>query len=172
MIFGFWLPRGQTSAVCDGARSVIGTAVTPGCRCCSRKLGTDRRDWDALASVLGDTVDLDYSSLSGDEPARLAAADLIEAWRKSLGGFDATQHLLGSFLVDVVGPDEARVRFYGQATHVLDTPRGDRTRTVAAHYEATARDRDGWRVTALTLHLDWAAGNQQLAALAAGRGPA
>jgi hypothetical protein len=71
--------------------------------------------------------------------------------------------------VDLLAPDRARVSFYGQATHLLDTASGDRTWTVAAHYEATVRDTDGWRITALTLHLDWAAGNQHLTALAASR---
>jgi hypothetical protein len=130
---------------------------------------TDRRDWEALADVLAVTVDLDYSSLTGAEPARLAGSDVVAAWRENLGGFDATQHLLGSFLVDLPEPDQAKVSFYGQATHLLDTPHGERTWTVAAHYEATVRDQKGWRVTALTLHLDWAAGNQQLTALAAAR---
>ena len=131
----------------------------------------DRRDWDALADVLDDTVDLDYSSLTGAEPASVAGSDVVAAWRENLAGFDATQHLLGSFLVDLLGPGEAQVRFYGQATHVLDTPHGDRTWTVAGHYDATVRDQDGWRLTALTLHLDWAAGNQQLTTLAASRKP-
>jgi hypothetical protein len=124
---------------------------------------TDRRDWEALADVLAVTVDLDYSSLTGAEPARLAGSDVVAAWRANVGGFDTTQHLLGSFLVDLLGPDKAHISFYGQATHLLDTPNGDRTWTIGGHYEATVRDRDGWRVSALTLHLDWAAGNQQLA---------
>ncbi len=133
-------------------------------------VNADRRDWDALAHVLAETVDLDYSALTGGAPARISGSEVIEAWRGSLGGFDATQHLLGSFLIDVLGSDEAGVRFYGQATHLLDTPHGERTWTIAAHYEATVREQDGWRVNALTLHLDWAAGNQQLATIAASRG--
>lgn len=133
-------------------------------------VSTDRRDWDALAGVLAETVDLDYRSLTGGEPAQLAASEVVAAWRENLGGFDATQHLLGSFLVEVLTPDEASVQFYGQATHLLDTPHGERTWTVAAHYDAIVRDQHGWKIAALTLHLDWAAGNQQLGTLAATRG--
>jgi hypothetical protein len=75
--------------------------------------------------------------------------------------------VLGSFLIETVSPSEARLRFYGIATHVLHAGHGDSTWTVAGHYDAVMRRDEAWRLAALTLHLDWSAGNQQLAALAA-----
>jgi SnoaL-like domain len=126
----------------------------------------DRRDWQGLRGVLADTVALDYTSLTGGEPADISREDLLTAWRGTLGGFEATQHLLGSFVVDSVSPEQVRMRFYAIATHVLHRGYGDSTWTVAGHYDATLRQEDGWRLAGLTLHVDWAAGNQQLAALA------
>ena len=127
----------------------------------------DRRDWDGLGAVLGERVVLDYTSLSGGEPAELSGDELLAAWRGALGGFEATQHLLGSFLIETISPSEARLQFYAIATHVLRAGHGDSTWTVAGHYDAVMQRDKAWRLTALTLHLDWSAGNQQLAALAA-----
>ena len=129
-------------------------------------VSADRRDWNRLRNVLADTVALDYSSLSGSEPADISGDDLLAVWRGNLGGFEATQHLLGSFVFDAVATTEVQVRFYAIATHVLHRGHGESTWTVAGHYDATLRHDGRWRLTALTLHTDWAAGNQQLAVLA------
>ena len=127
----------------------------------------DRRDWDGLQAVLADTVAVDYTSLNGGEPADVPAPALLAAWRQTLGGFETTQHLLGSFLADEITPDRAHLRFYAIATHVLHAGHGDSTWTVAGHYDAQLRDDgDGYKLAALTLHLDWARGNQQLPVLA------
>ncbi len=76
----------------------------------------DRRDWDGLGAVLGERVVLDYASLTGGEPAELSGDELLAAWRGALGGFEATQHWLGSFLIEIVSLSEAWLRFYGIAT--------------------------------------------------------
>ncbi len=127
----------------------------------------DRRDWDGLRAVLGQQVVLDYTSLSGGDPAELSGDELLAAWRGALGGYEATQHLHGSFLIETLSLSEARLRFYAIATHVLHAGHGDSTWTVAGHYDAVMHRDETWRLTALTLHLDWSAGNPQLAALAA-----
>jgi hypothetical protein len=128
----------------------------------------DRREWDGLRTLLADTVAVDYTSLNGGEPsAAIAADDLVGAWRQGLGGFESTQHLVGSFVFDEVTQQSVRLRFYAIATHMLRAGHGDSTWTVAGHYEAVLRDvGQGFKLTAITLHVDWAAGNQQLAVLA------
>jgi hypothetical protein len=77
-------------------------------------------------------------------------------------------------VADEVTAEQARLRCYAQATHVLHAGHGDTTWTVAGHYDAVLRadDAGGWRLAALTLHVDWAAGNQQLAVLAVRAEPA
>lgn len=134
-------------------------------------VGADRRDWEAVEAALGEQVRIDYTSLNGGEPAVLGRQELTAAWRGTLGGFESTQHLLGSFLFDEVSTDRARLRFYAQATHVLHIGHGEPTWTVAGHYEATLSRTEGrWRVVELTLHTDWAAGNEALVAAETERG--
>ncbi|MGP0051871.1 MAG: nuclear transport factor 2 family protein, partial [Solirubrobacteraceae bacterium] len=96
----------------------------------------DRRDWDGLRAVLGQRVVLDYTSLSGGDPAELSGDELLAAWRGALGGYEVTQHLLGSFLIETISLSQARLGFYAIATHVLHAGHGDSTWTVAGHYDA------------------------------------
>lgn len=130
---------------------------------------TDRRRWDDLVDVFADEVRLDYTALNGGEPATVPAADMVAGWAAGLGGLQATQHLLGSHLVDVDG-DRATATAQFQATHVLPT----RPRSAAVdlggryHCELTRRD-DRWRITAVTMTPSWAEGNQQVMTLAAQR---
>ncbi|MEV1120984.1 nuclear transport factor 2 family protein [Actinosynnema sp. NPDC049800] len=129
----------------------------------------DRRDWDALLTVFADEVDLDYTSLTGGEPARLAAADVVAGWRAGLGGLDATQHLVSNHLVDVDG-DRAVVTAQFQAVHVLANPHGDPTWTLGGHYRfGLVRADGGWRIDAITMTTTWATGNQHIMTLAAQR---
>jgi hypothetical protein len=117
--------------------------------------------------VLGQRVVLEYTSLSGGEAAEVSGDELLAAWRGVPGGYEATQHLLGTFLIETISLSEARLRFYAIATHVLHAGHGDSTWTVAGHYDAVMHRDETWRLAALTLRHDWSAGNQQLAALAA-----
>jgi MFS family permease len=88
-------------------------------------VAADTRDWAGLRSRLADRVRLDWTSLNGGEPADLTGEQVTEARRTLLSGFDATHHQLGNFLVDEIDAGQARVRFYGTATHVLATPGQD-----------------------------------------------
>jgi hypothetical protein len=130
----------------------------------------DTHDWAGLRSRLGDRVRLDWTSLNGGEPAELSGDQVTEAWRTLLGAFDATHHQLGSFLVDQIDAGQARLRFYGTATHVLAIPGQESRWVLGARYDATLRHTgDGWRATALTLTTVWGEGNQNLLAIAAAR---
>ena len=127
----------------------------------------DRRDWDALAGVFAEQVQLDYTSLTGGEPATLAAADIVAGWRRGLGGLDATQHLVSNHLVDIEG-DRAVATAQFQATHVLANPHGDPVWTLGGRYRfGLVRGGDGWRIDAVTMTVTWATGNQQVMTLAA-----
>ncbi|MEU4769146.1 nuclear transport factor 2 family protein [Actinosynnema sp. NPDC023794] len=129
----------------------------------------DRRDWDALLTVFADEVDLDYTSLTGGEPALLKAADVVAGWRAGLGGLDATQHLVSNHLVDVDG-DRAVVTAQFQAVHVLANPHGDPTWTLGGHYRfGLVRADGGWRIDAVTMTTTWATGNQHIMTQAAQR---
>ncbi|NUT54325.1 MAG: nuclear transport factor 2 family protein [Saccharothrix sp.] len=129
----------------------------------------DRRDWDALLTVFADEVDLDYTSLTGGEPGRVKAVDLVAGWRAGLGGLDATQHLVSNHLVEVDG-DRAVATAQFQAVHVLANPHGEPTWTLGGHYRfGLVRADGGWLIDAVTMTTTWASGNQHVMTLAAQR---
>lgn len=127
---------------------------------------TDQRDWVGLAAVFAERVDLDYTSLTGGEPARLGPAEIVAGWQAGLGGLDATQHLVSNHLVEVDG-DRAAATAQFQAVHVLATPHGDPTWTLGGHYRfGLVRVEKEWRIDAVTMTATWATGNQQIMILA------
>jgi hypothetical protein len=117
---------------------------------------SDRRDWVGLADVLADSVAVDYTSLNGGEAVVIDRDDLVTAWRGTLEGFDATHHLLGSFLIDKITDGSAEIRFYGIATHVLRSAGDDPIWRAARHYDAVlSRSSARCQLTSLALHTDW-----------------
>jgi len=123
---------------------------------------TDDRDWDAVAAAFADRVALDYTSLSGGEPAVLSGRQIAEAWSAALGGLDATHHLTGNYLIDVEA-DRATARFAATATHRRAGGHGDPLWTLGARYHAELRPTGGrWLITALTMTAIWGQGNQAI----------
>jgi SnoaL-like domain len=131
-------------------------------------VSADRRDWAALRGVLDDTVRVDWTSLNGGEPSHLSGDELVGAWKRALGGFKATQHLIGNLLVEGSGAERATVSCYGQATHLLPNDLGDSRWTVGGHYTIELSGRNGdWRIDAATFTATWGDGNKDLPRLAA-----
>lgn len=129
---------------------------------------TDRREWERLVEIFTEEVRLDYTSLQGGEPALVARDQLVDGWREALGGLAATQHLMTNHLVEVDG-DRAICTADFQATHVLPNPHGDPTWTLGGHYRFELRRLESaWRIAGVTMTAIWAAGNQQIMALASG----
>ena len=136
-------------------------------------VSADTHDWAGLRSRLADRVRLDWTSLSGGEPADLTGDELTEAWRTLLSAFEATHHQLGNFLVDHIDAEQARLRFYGTATHVLATPGQEGRWLLGARYQAVLRHNDdGWQANELILTVVWGQGNHNLLAVAAARSSA
>jgi hypothetical protein len=128
------------------------------------KLGllVDARDWAAAEGLFCAEVDLDYSSLNGGEPQRLAAAEVLGAWREMLERLEATQHLIANQVVEIDG-DDAHAAANVTATHVRPNATGGALWTVGGRYDLRVRrDSDGWRIAALTLTVRWATGNQAI----------
>ncbi len=131
-------------------------------------VAADTHDWPELRSRLADRVRLDWTSLNGGEPADLSGDQVTEGWRTLLSAFQATHPQLGSFLIEQIDADRARLRFYGTATHVQAVPGPESRWVLGARYEATLRRSDGeWRAAELTLTAVWGTGNQNLLAIAA-----
>ena len=124
---------------------------------------TDERNWDQVSACFTDPVRLDYSSLSGNEPAELSSQQVVESWQAVLPGFEATQHSLSNFQVSVDG-DRATASCYGTAVHYLpnDTDQGD-TWTVVGTYDFELAKREGqWKTSAMTFHFKFTEGNTDL----------
>lgn len=128
----------------------------------SMGLLVDARQWDALQALFTDSVYVDYTSLNGGEAQSVAAGDLIAGWRGVLERLEATQHLIAGQLVELDG-DTATCAANVQGTHVLANRTGGPLWTVGGRYDfELTRTADGWRISALTLTVKWATGNQQI----------
>lgn len=126
----------------------------------------DRLDWAGVRAAFADELALDYTSLSGGEPERLAAEELVGRWQALLPGFDTTQHLLGPVLERAAGDAEAHLEAHVRAYHRVDST----VWMVAGNYVATAaRSGDAWRITALTLETYYQEGDLDLPATATER---
>ncbi|MFE9751067.1 nuclear transport factor 2 family protein [Saccharothrix saharensis] len=128
----------------------------------------DQREWAALRALFADEVRLDYTSLNGGEPAVLSPAQVVDAWSRVLGGFDATQHLTANHLVTLDG-DTAVCTASFQATHRLADPFGAPLWTLGGTYRFDlVRVAGGWRIRGVVMTAQWADGNRELSAKAAG----
>ena len=131
----------------------------------------DARRWSDLLMLFAPEVRVDYSSLFGGEPRLVEREQLIGEWRQLLPGFTRTAHLIGTPVVTVEA-ETARAVAPVVAWHFLKEAAlaGNDVWLVGGCYEMRfLRDRDAWRIDALTLARAWAEGNLELPKLAAER---
>jgi hypothetical protein len=133
----------------------------------------DDRDWDGLHDLFTDVVEVDYTSLWGGEPEKLARETLIGRWRDVLTGLESTQHVIANVLAAIDGPTAtATANVVG--VHRLTVPNGGPLWTVGGTYHVRlARHAEtSWRIEALTLRVSWADGNTAVMSEAARRAEA
>lgn len=127
----------------------------------------DRRDWDAFRDLFTEHVYTDYTALWGGEPQEATVDELLSterqgSWRRTMDGLDSTQHLITNILVELAG-DEARATANVVGVHRLTNPHGSPLWTVGGTYDLRlSRTDGGWRIRAITQHLTWVEGNQQV----------
>ncbi|MCX5535642.1 nuclear transport factor 2 family protein [Streptomyces sp. NBC_00006] len=137
--------------------------------CTRMAVHADRREWERLRGLFADKVLLDYTSLNGGEPVQLTPKEIVDAWAATLGGFDATQHLIANQLVELVG-DRAICTASFQATHRLATAHGAPLWTLGGAYRwELTRTADRWLIDTVVMTATWGGGNQDLTVQAAGR---
>ena len=140
--------------------------------------GIDRRDWAAYRSCFTDPCHFDFSSWTGRPGGPLPAEVWTDNVRRTNGSFDATQHLLGNFVLrfDPGDRDRARYEIELQAQHFF------RPETLAAHGWAAGtvhwcllgghytnevvRGTGGWQIARCQLTVRWRTGNEGIFALA------
>ncbi|WP_425827319.1 nuclear transport factor 2 family protein [Streptomyces fractus] len=136
--------------------------------CTRMAVHADRREWGLLRGLFADKVLLDYTSLGGGEPVQLTPDQIVDAWSATLGGYDATQHLIANQLVQVDG-DRAVCTASFQATHRLATPHGSPLWTLGGDYRwELTRAGARWLINSVVMTATWGDGNKDLSAQAAG----
>jgi hypothetical protein len=121
-------------------------------------LYSDLREWDRVLALLGDHVTTDYVSVFGGEVETTTRTDLVEQWRNTLQGFDATQHQITNVAVQG-SADSATTRSHIRATHRI----GDRLWILGGVYtHQLVRSPAGWQVTSMSIHQLYEEGNRAL----------
>ncbi|MFN0148994.1 MAG: nuclear transport factor 2 family protein [Dehalococcoidia bacterium] len=105
-------------------------------------IGVDTRDFELYESCFAE--DVAVSGFGRGEPIRGRAAWMAFA-RKALERFGPTQHFIGNHLVELQG-DEADLRTYVQATHVLAADPQAVFTLWATYHTRLRREPGGWRI--------------------------
>src|SRR5688572_26231367 len=63
----------------------------------------DAKDWETLRMYFTDEVDIDFTQLSGGEPAKIKADDLIKGWETNLFSEKKTFHQRGNHRIEIKG---------------------------------------------------------------------
>ena len=125
----------------------------------------DAKDWTLARSYFTETIAVDFTSLTGGEPATIPADDLIAAWSANLGPSKTSFHLRGNHRVTFTGPDSAVMLSHGYAWNrleagALEENGGNPLWEVWGTYEHRfERTEDGWRVNAMTFNATAQRGN-------------
>ena len=128
--------------------------------------GVDMRDWSLYRQAFTDEVEVDFSSWNGGGPSKMTADQWVAGVRSTLAGFEATQHTLTNFVVDVDG-DSARTVVYMQAQHYLPNTKGDATLTLGGYYNhEMVRTATDWKIRKVRLTVTWTTGNRSIFELA------
>jgi hypothetical protein len=106
--------------------------------------GVDTRDKDLYASAFVEDLRISGGFGTGPE-VQGREAWVAWVWRQ-LERFGPTQHLMGNYVVELRG-DQATMRTYVQATHIMaDDPKTTLT-LWATYHDELVRDGDIWRIT-------------------------
>ncbi|MEM8824903.1 MAG: nuclear transport factor 2 family protein [Pseudomonadota bacterium] len=116
----------------------------------------DAKDWTAARALFTETIDVDFTSLVGGEPATIPADGLIAGWSSNLAGEKDSFHLRGNHRITFDGPDDALMHSHGYAWNrmpsgALPENGGEELWEVWGTYEhGFTRTEDGWRINAMT----------------------
>lgn len=123
--------------------------------------GLDDGDWELYRSTLIDTVEIDFSRLTGFPEVRVAA-DLWTRFAKLALSPVRRHHQYSNFLIDVEeGTATATVKMV--ARHWKETDRGAGENTQYGWYEFGLRKEYArWKIARLKHHFEWISGNGAL----------
>ena len=123
---------------------------------------TDEHQWEKLKKIFAETVQLDYSSFTGQAATELAPEQIIAAWSGFLPGFKSTHHQIGNVMVEIMG-EKARVFAYGTASHYLPNDVAEDVWIVVGSYDfELIKNDDVWKVKSMTFNFKYQDGNTEL----------
>lgn len=117
----------------------------------------DRHDWEAVRQAY--LPDAAYVHPGG----RLeGAAAIVERTREALKHLDASQHLVGTVVVEVLG-DTASSTAQFQALHIRSgTPGGDHYIILGSYQDRWVHTPQGWRIQSRVQSYCWLDGNRDV----------
>ena len=125
----------------------------------------DAKDWGLARSSFTDTINVDFTSLVGGEPATIAVDGLIASWSGNLAAAKTSFHLRGNHRVTFTDADNAVLLSHGYAWNrmesgALEENGGDPLWEVwGAYTHGFIRTASGWRVNAMTFQATTQSGN-------------
>lgn len=132
-------------------------------------VATDQNEWADVAKCFDSNVILDYSSMTGNPAAELSPAQIVEAWKGVMPGFESTHHQLGNFMV-TEKENSAEVFCYGTASHYLNDEGGNVWIVVGTYdFELTHTANGAWKVSTMKFNFKYQDGNVKLAEKAMNR---
>ena len=131
--------------------------------------GIDMRDWALYRECFTDELEVDFSAWNGGAPSTVSADQWVAGVRATLSGFEATQHTLTNFVIDVRG-DEATAVVHMSAQHYLPNDKGDSTLLIGGYYtHELVRAATDWKIRKARLTVTWTTGNRHVFSLARAR---
>ncbi len=125
----------------------------------------DAREWDGYRALLADELVIDFRGLGYRGSGSVRTADWWMTQVMGLiPGFDVTQHVMSTPVVDDLGDGEVALTMYLVASHRLhrDDP-DDRTFTIGARYsDRLRREGERWVFTELVLDRLWTSGPESI----------
>lgn len=120
----------------------------------------DRRHWDAYAAIFADHISIEFPEwTAGDLPRRQSRAQWVETVRSSLSGFEATEHLLTSIMINQDG-DHATADAHMVALHVYER---ESFHNLGGFYRfGLVRENRKWRIDHIMLDATWDEGDRTL----------
>jgi hypothetical protein len=113
----------------------------------------DAKDWEKCRSFFADEVEVDFTSLAGGEPARIAADALIGGWKTNLFAQKKTYHQRGNHRIEIDG-ETATVFSKAYAFNLLESGEVTGLWEVWGNYtHRFNRTADGWLCTAMKLEV-------------------
>jgi hypothetical protein len=128
----------------------------------------DAKDWDRCRAFFADTVEVDFSSLAGGEPATISADELIDNWKTNLYAEKKTFHQRGNHRISVRG-DRAEVFSKAYAFNLLEAGEVRGLWEVWGNYtHRLTRTEAGWKCDAMSLDVVHQRGDERVRAFLPG----